>query len=271
MTVRRLYVLAGVLWALVLAPMVFFAIVAMGAVVSWLYLFGDDPWPEAAEQSLLVLGCVGALAVASGAVWLGHQRGKKALSNERQRVVALSVAPLVLASLVGAALWLRARDYEAAMTMVAAREAAFADFVGANKKLVALTLDQSQDMVSGTARISGARPGAYRLSWRIIPSSSRLSIIDSDRSLSLGAADEDIAVAFALDELQRRYQDVVLSGRGGALIEEPFRLEVVLDPVLTEKEIAGLPPGERSRLRTPDSPLQSRRGAEFPVRFLIPG
>ncbi len=275
MTLRRLYLLAGILWALVLAPMVLLAIVGVGAGVAWLYLFGDNPWPEAAEQALIVLGLAGALATGVAAFWLGYHRGRKhhaaSSTDEWRRAVVLSAAPVVLALLVGSALWLRARDYEEAMTAAVTREAAFADFVGANKKLAGLTLGpDTQDTIRASARVSGPRPGAYRLMWRVIPSSSRTAILEGSRTLRLGDADEEVFVAFTLDELRSRYQAVVLGGRGGALIEEPFVLEVVLDPILTEEEIVALPPGEPSRLETPDSPLQSRRSAGFPVRFLIP-
>jgi hypothetical protein len=95
--------------------------------------------------------------------------------------------------------------------------------------------------------------------------------VEGSRPLQLGTADEEVSVAFTLDELRSRYQSVVLAGRGGALVDEPFLLEVVLDAVLTQEEMLGLPPGERVRLETPDSPLHSRQSAEFPVRFLIPG
>ena len=98
-----------------------------------------------------------------------------------------------------------------------------------------------------------------------------MAIVEGGRSLQLGATDEEVSVALALDELRSRYQAIVLGGRGGALIEEPFVLDVFLDPVLTQEQVLALPPGERSRLETPESPLQSRRSAEFPVRFLIPG
>ena len=276
MTLRRLYLLAGILWALVLAPMVLLAIVGVGAGVAWLYLFGDDPWPEAAEHALVALGLAGALATAVAAIWLGYQRGREhraaPSTDEWRRAVALSAAPVALALLAGSALWLRARDYEQAMTAAVTREAAFADFVGANKKLAALMLGpDTRDTVRASARVSGPRPGAYRLMWQVIPSSSRTAILEGSRSLRLGGADEEVSLDFTVDELRIRYQAVVLGGRGGALIEEPFVLEVVLDPVLTEDEIVALPPGERSRLETPESPLQSRRSAEFPVRFLIPG
>lgn len=275
MTLRQLYLLAGILWALVLAPMVLLAIVGMGAGVAWLYLFGDEPWPEAAEQALIVLGLIGGLGTAVAAVWLGYHQGRDRhaapTTREWQRAVALSAAPVVLALLVGAGLWLRARDYEQAMTVAVTREAAFADFVGANKKLAALTLADTQDTIRASARISGSRLGAYRLTWRVIPSSSRTAIVEGSRSLQLGAADEDVSLDFSTDELRSRYQDVVLGGRGGALIEEPFLLEIILNPVLTQDEILGLPPGERFRLEKADSPLRSRQSAEFPVRFLIPG
>ena len=87
-----------------------------------------------------------------------------------------------------------------------------------------------------------------------------------DRMLKLRQGDDEVAIAFSTDELQRQYQSVVLGGRGGVLIDEDFHFDVVLYPL---HENLALPPGEQRRLETGDSPLRSRETASFHSRFTI--
>jgi hypothetical protein len=73
-----------------------------------------------------------------------------------------------------------------------------------------------------------------------------------------------------MNDLQRQYQAVVLNGRGGVLVDEPFRLEVSFGPVLTRQESLNLPPGEQRRLESTASPLRTEGSVPFPVHFTIP-
>ena len=66
----------------------------------------------------------------------------------------------------------------------------------------------------------------------------------------------------------QRYRDEITPA-GGVLVEEAFRLEASLEPVLSESELAMLPPSERRTLARGLSPLRVEGGARLPVRFVI--
>jgi len=275
--VRFLYVLAGAMWALVLAPLAVVAAVGVGAGIAWIFLFGDDPWPPAAQSFILALGAVAGLLTAAAAIWIGNDRGKAAqvlrASNSRagwRRAAALLAPPVFFALFIASSFWVRERNYRQVMTSAATQEAGFSDFVGATKRIAGVTVTtDSQGVVHATVRISGDRAGGYRLKWHVAPSTVDRPLISSDRALALGRQDYEVPIAFSIEDLRKQYQAVVLAGHGGALIDELFRLEVLLEPVPTEEERRRLPPGELHRLETSESPLQSRQTEAFPVRFTV--
>ena len=277
MNVRLLYLLASALWALVLAPLAVAAAVGVSAGIAWIYLFGDNPWPPLAQSVILVLGVLAGLLTAAAAIWMGYRRGKGAHSLRNAnaptgwgRASALLAPPVLLALLVMSFFWIRERNYRQAMTTAATQEAASADLVEATKKITGLSVTiNPQDIGRAAVRISGVRAGGYRLSWQIFPSTVNRTLVSGDRTLNLAPADEEVPIMFAIDDLRKRYQAIVLAGRGGALIDELFHLKVVLDPVLTEEERLKLPPGELRRLGTSESPLQSQQNETFPMRFTV--
>jgi len=272
-----MYLIASVLWALVLGAAAALAVFGVSAGFAWLYLFGDEPWPAAAEGILLVLGLAAGLITAIAVVWLGFRyAGRRAGSpaansrTERRKALALLLAPLLLMLLIGGELWLQARDYEAGMNIAATREKAFADLVGSNHKLVGVDIMAGTDgVIRATVRMTGERDGLYRLSWRVVPSSAKEPLFEAERSIQVRRGDDDAMLTIAMDDLKSEYQAAVLKGRGGALVDEFFELEVLLDPALTQQETANLPPGEQRRLGSGESPLQSKSSARFPVKFTI--
>lgn len=278
MNIRHAYLLAGVLWALVLAPLAAVAAIGVAAGFAWIFLFGDNPWPAAANGLLLGLGAAAALAVAAACVGIAYAVGRRkaqapdgGTTSAARRALALSVVPVALGLILVALLSLRARDYESTLTEAAAKEAAFADLLGASKKIVDLVIaPDTQDGVRALVRFAGTRTGDYRLRWRVLPSSSNKAILTAEHILRLADSDQDLPITFAMEELRDQYQAIVLSGRGGALIDERFVLEVSLAPILASEEREKLPPGETRRLDAPDSPLESRKSMDFPVRFTIP-
>ena len=277
MKIRHLYLIASLLWALLLGPIAGLAIIGISAGITWLYIFGDNPWPSATEEVLLLLGIAGALLIAIAVILAGHQRGKQREASprmnqksERRRAMALLIAPIVMMLVTATALAINERNYRQAMNAATTREATFADLIGANQKIVGITITSNADgMIRAVVRISGKREGDYRLNWSVVPSSFSRPVITGDRSLKLLRGDDDVTITFSMDELQRRYQAVVLRGRGGVLVDEHFQLDVFLDPVLTQQETLALPPGEQRRIEIGDSPLRSRGTAKFPVRFTI--
>ena len=277
MKIRYLYVLASLLWALVIAPLACLAIVGISAGIAWLYLFGDNQWPNATGWVILLLGVAGALLLTIAVIWTGYRLGMQREASprmnrklEQRRAMTLLIAPICVMVLAATAIWINARNYREAINAATMREAAFANLVSANQKIVGVTItSDAQGIIRAVVRISGEREGDYRINWRVITSSFSRSVMTGDRMLKLRQGDDEVAITFSPDELQRQYQAVVLGGRGGALIDEDFHFEVFLYPQLPLHENLALPPGEQRRLGTGDSPLRSRGTASFHRRFTI--
>jgi hypothetical protein len=274
LNLHRLYLIVSIPWALVAGALAAFAMIAVGAGVAWIFLFGDDPWPAATEWVLPLLGLAAGLVVAIAVVLAISQYGKQAAQSgnparERRKAVLLLLAPLLLIAIGAVSAWLSARNYSVAMDAVAKREQAFAELVGSLHKVAAVDIMSDPAGINAVIRTNGQRAGIYDLVFQVLPASGNTVLFTDDRSVQLPAGESDLTVTFKMEDVQQAYRDSVLHGGGGVLVDELFRLNVSLAPTLSGEEIASLPPGEVGRVETPDSPLQSRRTARFAVRFTI--
>ena len=275
---RRTYLVASLLWALVLGPAVALGVFALGAGVSWLYLFGDDPWPATVEWLLpLIALCAGSMT-AIAVLWFGYAHGRRLTASgagtayaEWRNAILLVIAPIVLLAFVALLIWARTSAYQEAMSITVAREAKFADFTARNQKIDSLRVVYDGDEnLTATVSLSGSRDGPYRLAWRVSPSSFDTAIIADSRALELQQGQSQTEIRFSIGELRIQYQAEFLNGGAGVLVDELFVFDAFLQPLLSAEEIAELPPGEQRRLGSEDSPLASFASTNFPVYFLIP-
>ena len=277
MKLRHRYLIAGIAWASVMGPATAFLLFGFAAGASWLWLFGDDPWPEATQWALPLIGLIGGAVAAFICIFIAYNYGRAQESlpqanarTERRKVIVLTITPLALLVLFGINAGRESREYARDMEIAAQREAAFAALTGARHRIAAVTLDQSEnDRFRATIRIKGKRAGEYRLHWQVVDSGLKTALAAGNDVIRLQPGESETEIAFTLDELARSYRAKVLHGRGGVLVEEPFRLHLLLTPLFTETECEALSPGERRRLDTSDSPLRSLKSIKFPVRFII--
>ena len=275
---RRTYLIASLLWAFVLGPAVALGVVTLGAGVSWLFLFGDDPWPGAVEWLLpLIALCAGSIT-ALAVLWFGYSHGRRLTTSgagtayaERRNAIMLFIVPIVLIAVVALSVWARTSAYQEAMTIATAREAQFADFAARNQRIDSLrVVYDSDEEIRAVVSLVGGREGLYRLAWRVSPSSFDTAIIADSRDLELQEEQGQAAIRFSIGELRTQYQAEILNGGAGVLVDELFEFDALLEPLLSAEEVLDLPPGEQRRLDTADSPLASFASANFPVYFLIP-
>jgi hypothetical protein len=177
--------------------------------------------------------------------------------------------PLALILMIGVQVWWEGKEYTEAMAVATQREAYFQSFVQARHTITDLTVDRRADGAFRAAvRLDGAGEGAYRLTWRVVDSGYRSSLLEGERTLRLHNGAREIEIPYRLEDLVRSYKSKHLTG-GGVLVEEPFRVYVTIEPILTPTERAALPPGELRRLKMGQSPLRSQNSKSFPVRFII--
>lgn len=271
------YLAVGTAWAVLLGPLVCIALVGSAAGIAWVMIFGDDPWPESTQWVLPAIGLAGGVTTAVACIVLGYRYGKiretsrrETTPAEKRKIVALTVAPLTALLMLAGVAWVRMERYEHAMTLAASREAAFARLMGTRHEIAEIVIEQTADgMIRANIGLTAGRQGPYRLSWHVTAPNFRGVLLDDSRSLNLKRDGRSLVLTFAVGQLARSYQALVLKGRGGVLVEEPFRLDVTLEPDLAAADYADLPPGERYRLRAGQSPLRSKASVNVPVRFLI--
>ena len=277
-TLRRIYLITSLLWAMVLGPAIALGVFVLGAGISWLYLFGDDPWPRAVEWILPLIALIAGSITALAVVWFGCSRGRRFPTSgastdypERRKAILLGVVPIVLFLVIALSIWTRISAYQEAMTIATAREARFADLANGNQRIGSLSVEyDNDDDLRAVARITGSRDGRYRLAWRVSPSSFETAIITASRELVLSGGPSQAEIRFSLGELRSGYQAEILNGGTGVLVEELFEIDASLEPVLSAEEILDFPPGEQRRLGTEESSLSSSASANFPVSFSIP-
>lgn len=271
----------GAAWGLVFGVAAALAVMALGAGVSWLFLFGDDPWPPALAWLLPALGAVSGVAVLAGGIAAGLAFGRRAERRPPAEAAAirrwaralLALALLTIAA--GGALALAGERREADRREAAARgQGDFAALVSGRQVLGAVTVEREGR--DGGLRVSlevrGRLGGRYELSWAVRETAYRKVLAEGRLVRHLAAGGNRLAFSLDLLALARSYHREVLGGRAAAvLVDEDFRLELALTPLLDEAARAALPPHERQNLALGESPLMDRARVSFPVRFEIRG
>lgn len=276
MRLRHGYLLAGVAWALFLAPAVTFAVLGAGLGALWIYVFGDNPWPPATDWVIPLIGLVVFLSVAACCIVFAYGYGRRRETEagedprrEWRKVLLWTLAPLALIAVTAMSLWQRSIHQARETAALEQRQAAFTDLLNARHTLAGLLADRSGDgsLVARVA-ISGGRPGPYRLLWQI-NSGIYGEVLSGDlRNIGLGAEGNDLDLEIGIREVAESYRDKVIKG-GGVLVDEAFELVVMLEPELTDRDMAAWPVYELHLWERQESSLRSRMATEFPVRFLV--
>jgi hypothetical protein len=277
MRLRHQYLIVGIAWALLLGPAACLLLFGFAAGASWLWLFGDSPWPDATQWLLPLVGVIGGTLTALACVLVGYGYGRTVEKlrvtgsrTEQRKGLVLTVTPLALLVLVSLYSWRQSRNYTHDMEVAAQREAAFAALINARHRITGITLDRSEhDNFRAIVEMMGEREGSYHLHWQVADTGFRTTLASGDSTIELRPGRAEAEITFTLGQLAQNYQAKVLRGAGGALVEESFELVASLWPLFNESGRKTLPPGERRRLDKAESPLRSQKITHFPVRLLI--
>lgn len=272
MKLRHQYLAVGILWALLLAPLAALSATGFAAGASWLWLYGDNPWPAGTETVILLVGIAAGIAVAALCILFAWRYGigrEPNTQTDRTRLLIAGAAPVAIALLLGARIWIDGRSYSQAMARAAQREAEFVTLSADVQKIAGLNMPPEKNgAFAAGVHLAGKRKGSYRLKWQITSTSFSEPLITGNQHLDLYGGVSEKQIRFSLNELAEGYRKH-LSKPGNVLVDEPFRLSVLLQPSLSEMEKKSLPPGEQYRLDTSDSPLLSEKSIDFPMRFSI--
>jgi hypothetical protein len=281
MRLAALYGLVGLVWGALLGGLAAWTVMAMAAGVSWLYLFGDDPWPEAVGWLIPLIGLLAFLGVLALCTALGLRSGRRAERGEpaetgRRRVqgIRLLALGLLLAVALAGAGGARIAGQEAERALLDRQAAAFEALSAERQVLSAVTVaraarDMSYDM---TVETKGARGGPYQLAWSVRSTSYRATLAEGTADLALAPGDNRARLALDAWEMVERYHKIALDYRDVDVeVAESFRLEIALSPVLGADDLARLPPHEAHNLSLGQSALIDAKSVDFPAHFRIGG
>lgn len=275
MKLRNGYLLAGVAWALFLAPVVTYFVLASVLGALWLFVFGDDPWPAAIDWVIPIIGLVVCISTATCCIYLAHRLGRQreieavvAGPQERKRVILWFLAPMALIAITAVLFWQRSVNQAEEIAAMDQSEAVFTDLLNTRHTIAELFVyrTDSGDFEASVAT-SGGRPGRYSLLWKVISMTYGEVISREEPQVEVGDTNAGLSFEISIDALARRYRDTVLNG-GGVVVDEPFELVVTLQPVI-EADIEAWPEFERYRWEQGETPLQSSMAVDFPVFFRL--
>lgn len=258
-----LAILVATAWFAALAIAVAFGVASLASPID--YRVGD----------VLLLVVPFALGVLAALAYIAYARSRVRRAEgdalkERRLLIVLAAVPLfVLAGL--AANWiaiLERKERGAAFVAAEAdREAALAQFLQQRFVLQDVTVSPSNGLLQASARLSGERPGRYRLEWQVLDGNYKRTLLSGSEMLDLPGP-RSFSTSFSRRDLEQAYRDKVLAGRGGAMVDEDFTFELALVPDLDQAELERLP--RRIAALGPDRELAASGSASFPVRFVIP-
>ena len=282
MRVSVLYTAVGILWGILLAFAAATTVMVVGAGLSWLYLFGDDPWPGWSGKAIVAAGFVAGIGVFVAVVVFGHRYGRAVAETTRDspRMAAqackLGYGLLAIAVFAGAAItgtgFYRSSEQARQRAELAANAEHFEALLAERHRITSVDIYWPNDGggLSATIRMEGARAGAYRLVWRVRDGSFDHALVEKSHDLTLDAGAQATHVAIPAGTLIEAYRVKALGAKhADVLVEEAFRLEAELVPALHEGELAAIPEHERDNLSKDESQLTHKSTHEFPVRFFL--
>ena len=280
MNVKRLFVAAGIAWGIVLgiAGGIYAGGIAAG--FAWLFLFGDDRWPDWGEGAILGVAVAAGLAILAGLTALGWAVGRgyeTAGASRRARGGWTAAGLVLLAVLAGAGgVWSEARQQQGIdrQRREQAGEAVnLTELQAATHQFTGIDIDWQGGGADGSAvlHIDGGRAGAYRLEWQIRGQSFKKPLMTGGERLDLVPGPASTGISIPAEALVDGYRAILSHRNANIMVDEPFALEARLIPILDTAEEAALPQGERHNLEQGWSKLIDEASAEFPVRFFLYG
>ncbi len=281
MKTHWLQVLTGVVWGLLLGALAAVFAVAAAAGFSWVYLFGDAPWPESVDWLLPAFGLGVFAIVLLVCTILGLRAGRltaAAAPKEAARRQAgarrlLTVGTLLVLLLAGAG-WARIAGHDAARETAAERTAGFEALLSQRQRLTATSAARAPRPMSYDLdiRTHGPGGGPYRLAWALRWRGSQEALAEGTADLTLEPGDNRASLALDARAIIARYHQLALDGRAVKVeVAEHFRLEVTLTPLLDDAARARLPPHEAQNLALGYSALTDRAITDLKTQFRVLG
>jgi hypothetical protein len=273
MKVQTLYIVAGLVWGLVLGPDAgLYAARVMGG-VAWLYQYDDGAW---ADWVIVPFGVVIGFTVLFSCYQLGAAAGRRyddttamRLRHAKSVPWALLIVGIAVGTVTALTIDNRQRvvvQYVQARKDAAARLLVFAETL---HRVAAYSVEWPGGGEAGRIDLSfrGKRRGEYRLEWKILSQEGKEPLLGGSYTVGLSEKYKSTNIPISASELANAY--VLRNKRRGAAVavDERFRLVLELRPILSSRVWDALPEDEAARLDDGESILLARVSKAFHVQF----
>jgi len=268
---RFLYALVGLAWGAVIGPLMGVWVGAMGAGISWVFLFGDSPWPEASGWVIVLLAWAAGLGTIAFCVLAGYAYGAKldkAGQPPSSRLIAYGLGGVAVLFCIGLVVFTYFNWLQDDMERVRSRD----QVVNFETLIASRHVISDINATTGGASIgaAGTREGSYKITWLIREQAYRKTLLNGKTVIKLETGLQTVRVAYDLAALKRSYREKVLTHRGASvLVEEDFVFEATVEPILSKEEFSGIPQAELQNLSIGQTRMRDTRSVKFPVRFTI--
>jgi hypothetical protein len=280
MSVRFLFIMAGVIWGLVMGPDIGLAVAkAMGG-LNWPFIAGTREWPEWADWVIIGSGVITGLTVFFTALIIGRNVGDRLEYSPDVRLSsggAIPWAVIAVGVAVGGITVLTIEDRQQAVVVyVQDQKSALLHleaFAKQTQRFRAVRVEWPGNGEEGLISLSfrGKHQGDYLLSWEVWDSSnSKEPVMEGNIGAHLSSGDQNTNLPLSPRALADAWRQ-----RAGnvnkAKVDEDFTFRIRLIPELTRAEWENLPRHEPGNLADGKSILIDEAKDSFPVNFEIHG
>lgn len=274
---RILYIAAGVVWGLVLAPEAGLVVMKFLAGLDWPAVAGTDYWPLWADWIVVASGAAAGLATFLAALIFGRNFGDRMEFSPLGRLHFRRATPwalLVLGVAVGA-MTVRSiddqRHFFEAQKRAGLRLAEFSREVHRFEDISVEWLDNGEQ---GRVFLSfqGERKGKYRLAWEVrdVADDGKATLLmRGETGAALGPGEQNAELPLKTPELVSALRRGIGDDDADITVSRELTVRARLIPELTRKEIARLPQQEPGNLAGGNSILIDETFGRFRVNFTL--
>ena len=280
LSVRFLFIMAGVIWGLVLGPDIGLAVAKFVGGLNWPFIAGTREWPGWADWVIVTSSVVTGLAVFFAALITGRNVGDRFEYSQDMRLSSGGAIPWALIAVgvtVGGITVLTIKERQhAVIVYVQDQKSALLHleaFAKQTQRFRAVRVEWPGYGEEGRVSLSfrGKHQGNYLLSWEVWDSSNRKEpVMAGDIGAILKSGDQNTSLPLSPLALVNAWRK-----RAGnvnkAKVDEDFTFRIRLIPEPTRAEWESLPRHEPGNLADGKSILIDEAMDSFPVYFELVG
>lgn len=280
MSVRFLFIMAGVIWGLVLGPDIGLAVAKFIGGLNWSFIAGTREWPVWADWVIIASGVITGLTIFFAALITGRNVGDRFEYSHDSRLSsggAIPWAVIAVGVAMGVITVLTIEDRQQAVVVYVQNQKGalvrLEEFAKQTQRFRAVRVEWPGSGEEGRVSLSfrGKHKGDYLLSWTVWDSSNRKEpVMEGDIVAHLSPGDQNTSLPLSPPALANAWRR-----RAGnvnkAIVDENFTFRIRLIPELTRAEWKNLPRHEPDNLADGKSILIDEATDSFPVNFEIVG